>query len=54
MGMSRFAPGIAVVVCAAVVWNGGDGRGKPVTSGVYFCRLRAGRESAERPMVLMR
>ena len=37
-----------------VRWNGTDGRGRPAASGVYFCRLTAGKETISRKMVLMR
>lgn len=36
------------------VWNGNDGRGAPVASGVYVCRLTAGKESLTRKMILLR
>lgn len=35
-------------------WNGRDGTGRLVTSGVYFCRLRAGKETISRKLILMR
>jgi hypothetical protein len=37
-----------------VRWNGRDDRGAPVSAGVYFCRLEAGRFSATRKMVLLK
>ncbi len=37
-----------------VTWNGRDALGHPVASGVYLLRLRAGRQVATRPVVLMR
>jgi len=37
-----------------VVWDGRDGRGRHVGSGVYFCRLEAGEFGATRRMVLLR
>jgi CubicO group peptidase (beta-lactamase class C family) len=36
------------------VWNGKNGQGKEVTSGVYFCRLKAGNASKTRKMTLLR
>ena len=36
-----------------VEWDGKDASGGVVRSGVYFCRLRAGREVATRKMVLL-
>jgi outer membrane protein assembly factor BamB len=38
----------------AVPWGGQDGRGEPVSSGVYFYRLDAGGESATRKMLLVK
>jgi hypothetical protein len=37
-----------------VKWNGIDDRGNAVASGVYFCRLAAGKERSSRKIVLMR
>jgi len=37
-----------------IVWNGLDDRGGQVASGVYFCRLKAGRYSISRKMILIR
>lgn len=38
----------------SVSWNGADGAGNPVASGVYFYRLMAGDYTAEKKMVLMK
>jgi len=35
-------------------WDGRDGVGAPVASGVYLCTLRAGNFSQTRRMVLVR
>jgi hypothetical protein len=35
-------------------WNGRDERGRPVSAGVYHCRLKAGPAGAVRRMVLVR
>jgi hypothetical protein len=35
-------------------WDGLDGSGRPVASGVYFCRLAVGDFSEERKMILLR
>jgi len=37
-----------------VFWNGTDGRGKPVASGVYLCRLSAAGHHSSIKMVLLR
>jgi flagellar hook assembly protein FlgD len=37
-----------------VFWNGTDGRGKPVASGVYLCRLSAAGHQSSIKMVLLR
>jgi subtilisin-like proprotein convertase family protein len=37
-----------------VIWDGRDDRGRPSASGVYFCRLHAGRFSREVPLLLLR
>lgn len=39
---------------AGVVWDGTDGDGRSVASGVYFCRLRAPGVDLRRKMVLVR
>ncbi len=36
------------------IWNGRDRRGTPVASGVYFCRVEAGRTRTVRRLVLVR
>lgn len=38
----------------AVEWRGLDDRGRAVSSGVYFCRLRAGKETISKKMTLMK
>jgi hypothetical protein len=38
----------------AVRWDGRDGDGRPVASGVYFYRLDAGRDVAKRKMILLK
>jgi hypothetical protein len=35
-------------------WDGKDSAGRPVASGVYFARLVAGGETANRKLVLVR
>ena len=37
-----------------VVWDGRDGTGRHVASGVYFVRAEAGRQSSSRKVVLLR
>jgi hypothetical protein len=36
------------------MWNGLDGNGNSASSGVYYCRLRAGKETLSRKMILLR
>ena len=45
----RQAPGVY-----RVGWHGLNGQGEAVASGVYFCRLRVGREQFSKKMVLMK
>jgi len=35
-------------------WNGWDSAGRLLSNGVYFCHLRAGRETISRKLILMR
>ena len=37
-----------------IAWNGRDGRGEPVPSGIYIYSLRAGDRSATRKMILLK
>ena len=37
-----------------LVWTGRDSRGRPVASGVYFLRLRAGDQTLSRKVILMK
>jgi len=36
------------------LWNGRDDRGKQMSSGLYFCRLKAGSFTSLRKMVLLK
>jgi flagellar hook assembly protein FlgD len=38
----------------AVVWNGCDGEGRPLASGVYFARLEAAGTAASCKLVLLK
>lgn len=38
----------------AAIWDGLDGRGHPLTGGIYFCRLEAGGFRATRSVLLLR
>jgi hypothetical protein len=38
----------------SIVWNGMDENGRPVSSGIYFYKIRAGKYSSSRKMVLMK
>jgi hypothetical protein len=37
-----------------IVWNGTDSRGDPVSSGVYFCRLKVGKDVSTKKMILLK
>jgi hypothetical protein len=37
-----------------VAWDGADGKGDRLTSGVYFCRLSAGAKTSTAKMILMK
>ncbi len=38
----------------SVIWNGTDGAGRGVASGVYFCRIKAGKVSQTRKILYLR
>ncbi|HVO76809.1 MAG TPA: FlgD immunoglobulin-like domain containing protein [Candidatus Bathyarchaeia archaeon] len=50
----RLFDGRAAKGSRAVEWNGLDDGGRPATSGVYFCKLKAGKETSSRTMILLR
>jgi hypothetical protein len=37
-----------------IVWNGRNDAGNPVSSGIYFCRLKSGQYEVSRKLVLMK
>jgi hypothetical protein len=37
-----------------IIWNGTDDDGRPVASGVYYCKLKSGEHQAVRKLVLMK
>jgi len=37
-----------------IVWNGRDRHGNRVSSGVYYARLRVGRQTQTRSMLLLK
>ncbi|MBN1885813.1 MAG: S8 family serine peptidase [Candidatus Krumholzibacteriota bacterium] len=37
-----------------VMWDGVNGRGAPVSSGIFFCRMRAGGRTETRKLILVR
>ena len=52
--VSRIFEGTAGPEKNTVTWDGTNGRGVPVSSGIYFCRLRAGEQALSRKMILLR
>jgi hypothetical protein len=36
------------------VWNGKDSNGRPVTSGLYYCKLKTGSENLVQPVIMLR
>jgi hypothetical protein len=38
----------------SVLWQGDDAQGKPVASGIYFYKMRAGKYTATKKMILMK
>jgi len=37
-----------------IIWNGTDNSGNPVTSGIYFYKLKAGRYTSTKKMILLK
>ncbi len=52
--IATLADGVLEEGLREVEWNGRDERGNVVASGVYFCRLVAGKQTLTRKMVLLR
>lgn len=38
----------------SITWNGKDDSNKPVSSGIYFYKMRAGKYTASRKMILLK
>jgi len=38
----------------SVVWNGRDSHNQPVSSGVYFYKMNAGKYSSTKKMIMMK
>jgi hypothetical protein len=38
----------------SVIWQGDDAQGKPVASGIYFYKMRAGKYTSTKKMILMK
>ncbi len=38
----------------SILWNGSDGAGRGVASGVYFCRIKAGKYAQTRKILYLR
>jgi hypothetical protein len=52
--IERLADGQQTKGWQSVRWEGTDAAGRPVASGVYFYRLRAGKEVVSKKMILLR
>jgi aminopeptidase N len=52
--VAMLADGVYPAGLHSVKWNGTNLRGKQVASGLYFCRLEAGSNTATRKMLLLR
>ena len=52
--MASLVDGVQASGFHPVVWNGVDDRGSSVASGVYFCRLTAGKETISKKMVMLK
>ncbi|HSG29663.1 MAG TPA: FlgD immunoglobulin-like domain containing protein, partial [Candidatus Krumholzibacterium sp.] len=52
--VARLADAVMEAGPHSVAWNGTGRGGDPVSSGVYFCVMRAGKETLRRKMVLLR
>ena len=47
-------PNSSLQISNQVVWDGRDNNGKEVTSGLYLCRLRVGKQMFTRKMLMMK
>ena len=52
--ITRLLDGLRPAGASRIAWDGTDARGRPVSPGVYYCRLRAGADERVRGMLSIR